>query len=76
MRKIVGIITFCLFLAGLAGCERTETAIDLYKKVKQDAKQKSEQAQDEAGKIIKRKLDGVQSEKSGEDEEADDQDKD
>jgi hypothetical protein len=33
-----------------------ETAVDTYTKVKKDAKQKAEQAQEEAGSIVNKKL--------------------
>jgi hypothetical protein len=55
MRKIVSICIACSFLFLSLGCERTDTAIDLYKKVKEDSKQKARQTQDEAQKIIEKK---------------------
>ena len=55
MRTIISICVACSFLVLSLGCERTDTAIDLYKKVKEDSKQKAQQAQDEAQKIIEKK---------------------
>jgi hypothetical protein len=54
-----------------------EMAVDTYTKVKKDAKQKAEQAQDEAGTIVNKKLkDKLGRSDSGEDEkEGDDKDK-
>lgn len=54
--KTVVIAVSLVFLLSVTGCDRLETALGLYKKVKEDAKTKSERARDEAGKIINRKL--------------------
>ena len=71
MRKIVSICIACSFLVLALGCERTDTAIDLYKKVKEDSKQKARQAQDEAQKIIEKKAKGAMSPKDGSDSKED-----
>ena len=53
---------FSIFIAGFVlvcflGCDRMETAVDTYKKVKDDAHKKSQEAaQDEAGSIVNKKL--------------------
>jgi uncharacterized protein YgiB involved in biofilm formation len=71
MRKIVSICIACSFLFLSLGCERTDTAIDLYKKVKEDSKQKARQAQDEAQKIIEKKAKDAMSPRDSGDSEKD-----
>jgi len=73
---------FCSIIAGFVlvfflGCERMETAVDTYKKVKDDAQKKSREAQEEAGTIVNKKLkDKLGPSDSGENEkEGDDKDK-
>jgi hypothetical protein len=73
---------FCSIIAGFVlvfflGCERMETAVDTYKKVKDDAQKKSREAQEGAGTIVNKKLkDKLGRSDSGEDEkEGDDKDK-
>jgi hypothetical protein len=69
MRKIISICIACSFLALSLGCERTDTAIDLYKKVKEDSKKKVQQAQDEAQKIVEKKAkDAMSPRDTGEEE--------
>ena len=73
---------FCSIIAGFVlvfflGCERMETAVDTYKKVKDDAQKKSREAQEKAGTIVNKKLkDKLGPSDSGENEkEGDDKDK-
>jgi hypothetical protein len=74
--KIPTIFIFAAFLASVCiGCERTETAVDLYKKVKEDARQKAQQAQDEAQKIVKEKAKGALSPEETDEEKGDDREK-
>lgn len=75
MRKIISICIASSFLALSLGCERTDTAIDLYKKVKEDSKQKAQQAQDEAQKIIEKKAKDAMSPRDNGDSEKDKKDK-
>ena len=56
MKKVFSIIIAGFVLVVFLGCDRMETAVDTYTKVKKDAKQKAEQAQDEAGAIVNKKL--------------------
>jgi hypothetical protein len=56
MKSIIYSMIFCFMLVVSTGCERMETAVDTYTKVKEDAKQKARQAQDEANKIVDKKL--------------------
>jgi hypothetical protein len=57
MKKISSIIIAGVVLAAFLGCDRMETAVDTYKKVKDDAHKKSQEAaQEEAGSIVNKKL--------------------
>jgi hypothetical protein len=56
MKKIFSTIIAGFVLFFLLGCDRMETAVDTYTKVKKDAKQKAEQAQEEAGSIVNKRL--------------------
>jgi len=56
MKFIVCVMVFCFFFAVSTGCERMETAVDTYTKVKKDAQQKAEEAQGEARKIVDEKF--------------------
>ncbi|HEX2967193.1 MAG TPA: hypothetical protein VHO84_15515 [Syntrophorhabdaceae bacterium] len=56
MKTILTALTLLFFFFGSIGCDRIETAIGLYNKVKEDAKTKSERARDDAAKIVKKKL--------------------
>jgi len=56
MKCIVRVMVFCFFFTVSAGCERMETAVDTYTKVKKDAQQKAEEAQGEARKIVDEKF--------------------
>ena len=56
MKKIVSSIMAGFVLILFLGCERMETAVDTYTKVKKDAQQKSQQAQEEAKGIVNKKL--------------------
>jgi hypothetical protein len=74
MKRIFSIIISSFVLAFFLGCDRMEMAVDTYTKVKKDAKQKAEQAQDEAGTIVNKKLkdklgpnDSGENEKEGDD---------
>jgi hypothetical protein len=72
MKKVVIAVCLAFFLFTATGCDRIETAFGLYKKVKEDAKTKSEQAREEAGKIINKKLPGAPDASDNEDEEKED----
>ena len=56
MKKIASSIIVCFILVFFLGCDRMEKAVDVYSKVKKDAQQKSQQAQDEAKGIVNKKL--------------------
>ncbi len=56
MKKIVSSIIVCFVLVFFLGCDGMEKAVDVYSKVKKDAQQKSQQAQDEAKGIVNKKL--------------------
>ena len=56
MKTVAVAVSAIFFLFAATGCDRIETAFGLYKKVKEDAKTKSDQARDEAGRIIGKKL--------------------
>ena len=77
MKKIFSIIIAGFVPVLFLGCDRMETAVDTYTKVKKDAKQKAEQAQEEAGTIVNKKLkDKLGAGDSGENEkEVNDKDK-
>lgn len=55
-------MVFCFLFAVSTGCERMETAVDTYTKVKKDAQQKSEEARNEAKKIVDEKLKKIDNE--------------
>lgn len=74
MKRILSIVIAGFVLFVFLGCDRMETAVDTYTKVKKDAKEKAQQAQDEAGAIVNKKLkdklgpsDGGENEKEGDD---------
>ena len=57
MRKIFSIVIAGFILVIFLGCDRMETAVDTYKKVKDDAHKKAQEAaQDQAGSIVNKKL--------------------
>ncbi|HVN98240.1 MAG TPA: hypothetical protein VMT62_17575 [Syntrophorhabdaceae bacterium] len=56
MKRVICIIVSVFFAVFLSGCERMETAVDTYKKVKDDAKKKSGEAEQQAGAIVSDKL--------------------
>jgi hypothetical protein len=73
MKKIFSIVIAGFVLIYFLGCDRMETAVETYKKVKDDAKQKSQQAQEEAGAIVNKKLkDKLGPSDSGENEKEED----
>jgi hypothetical protein len=77
MKKIFSIVIAGFVLVVSLGCDRMETAVDTYTKVKNDAQKKSQEAQEEAGAIVNKKLkDKLGPGDSGENEkEGDDKDK-
>jgi|WetSurMetagenome_2_1015567.scaffolds.fasta_scaffold398192_1 hypothetical protein len=78
MKKIFHIVIAAFVLLFFLGCDRMETAVDTYKKVKDDAHKKSQEAaQEEAGSIVNKKLkDKLGPSDSGENEkDVDDKDK-
>jgi hypothetical protein len=77
MKKIFSIVITGFVLVFFLGCDRMETAVDTYTKVKKDAKEKAQQAQEEAGSIVNKKLkDKLGPSDTGENEkEGDDKDK-
>jgi hypothetical protein len=56
MKKAISVIMAGFVLVVFLGCDRMETAVDTYTKVKKDAKEKAQQAQEEAGSIVNKKL--------------------
>ncbi len=74
MKIAVVAVSLMFFLFAATGCDRIETAFGLYKKVKEDAKTKSDQARDEAGKIINKKLPDASDASDDESEEKEDED--
>jgi hypothetical protein len=57
MKKIFSIIIAGFVFGAFLGCDRMETAVDTYKKVKDDAHKKAQEAaQDQAGSIVNKKL--------------------
>jgi hypothetical protein len=78
MKRIFSIVIAGFVLVCFLGCDRMETAVDTYTKVKKDAQKKSQEAQEEAGSIVNKKLkDKLGPSDSGENEkEEDDKDKD
>jgi hypothetical protein len=77
MKKIFSIVIAGFVLVCFLRCDRMETAVDTYTKVKKDAQKKSQEAQEEAGAIVNKKLkDKLGPNDSGEnDKEGDDKDK-
>jgi hypothetical protein len=77
MKKIFSIVIAGIVLVVFLGCDRMETAVDTYKKVKDDAHRKSQEAaQEEARSIVNKELKyKLGPGHSGENEEADDKDK-
>ena len=78
MKKIFSIIIAGFVFVCFLGCDRMETAVDTYTKVKKDVQKKSQEAaQEEAGSIVNKKLkDKLGPGDSGENEkEGDDKDK-
>lgn len=74
MKIIVCGIVFCFLFVVSTGCERMETAVDTYTKVKKDAQQKAEEAQGEARKIVDEKFKKMGGKTAGEEEEEEDKD--
>ena len=57
MKKIFSIVIAGFILVVFLGCGRMETAVDTYKKVKDDAHKKAQEAaQDQAGSIVNKKF--------------------
>ena len=56
MKKIFSIVIAGFVLLFFLGCDRMETAVDTYTKVKKDAQKKSQEAQEEANSIVNKKL--------------------
>jgi hypothetical protein len=77
MKKIFSIVIAGFVLVCFLRCDRMETAVDTYTKVKKGAQKKSQEAQEEAGAIVNKKLkDKLGPNDSGEnDKEGDDKDK-
>ena len=69
MKRIFSIIIVGFVLMFFLGCDRMETAVDTYTKVKKDAKQKAERAQDDAKKIVDKKIKKTDNDTQDEDEE-------
>ena len=59
MKKIITLGMVILVFAFFSGCERTEKAIELYKKVKDDAKEKAKGAKDSTQEALEKKLKDV-----------------
>lgn len=73
--KLLSIVVFLCFILTLVtgGCERTEKAVDLYKQTKEDARQKAQQAQEEARKIVDKKAKDALGQKNNVDDDDDDE---
>ena len=57
MKRIFTIVIAGSVLVTFLACDRMETAVDTYKKVKDDAHKKAQEAaQEEAGSIVNKKL--------------------
>jgi hypothetical protein len=56
MKKIFNLVIAVFAFVCFLGCDRMETAVDTYTKVKKDAQKKSQEAQDEAKGIVDKKL--------------------
>jgi hypothetical protein len=56
MKKIFSLVIAGFVLVCFLGCDRMETAVDTYTKVKKDAQKKAQEAQDEAKGIVDKKL--------------------
>ena len=76
MKRLAVLIIAVFLVVACGGCERAENAVDLYKKVKDDARQKAQQAQDEAQKIVKEKAKNALSPKDADEEEKKNEEKD
>jgi hypothetical protein len=73
MKKIFSIVIAGFVLVCFLRCDRMETAVDTYTKVKKDAQKKSQEAQEEAGSIVNKKLkDKLGPSDSGENEKEED----
>lgn len=59
MKTIICSVIGCFLLFAGLGCERTEKAIETYKKVKEDAKQRAQEVKEGAQKAIEKKAQGV-----------------
>ncbi len=55
MRMIVCCVIGCLFLFAGFGCERTDKAVETYKKVKEDAQQRAQEAKEGAQKVMEQR---------------------
>lgn len=56
MKKTIIIAMALLVFVFLSGCERTEKAVDLYKKVKEDAKDKAKEIKEGTQDALEKKL--------------------
>jgi len=55
MKMIVCCVVGCLFLLAGFGCERTDKAVETYKKVKEDARQRAQEAKEGAQKVMEQR---------------------
>lgn len=55
MKMTVCCVVGCLFLLAGSGCERTDKAVETYKKVKEDAQQRAQEAKEGAQKVMEQR---------------------
>jgi hypothetical protein len=55
MRMIACCVIGCFFLLAGFGCERTDKAVETYKKVKEDAQQRAQEAKEGAQKVMEQR---------------------
>jgi len=55
MKTIVCCMIGCLFLFAGFGCERTDKAVETYKKVKEDARQRAQEAKEGTQKVLEQR---------------------
>lgn len=52
MKIIICCVIGCLFLFAGLGCERTDKAVETYKKVKEDARQRAQEVKEGTQKVL------------------------
>jgi vacuolar-type H+-ATPase subunit H len=59
VKRIVCCVIACFFLFAASACERTDKTVETYKKIKEDAKQRAEEAKEDALKTMEKKAQEV-----------------